>query len=124
MCIRDRNIRASILPGESTKIVSKGNGGNQICSYISLEKLKQIIACSRKPNAKVIAKDLGMEIINTHCVAIESTNIAFIMAAFSGESMIHQYYVDPYFIDLYFDKYKIAVECDEQKNTYTKSICC
>jgi len=71
-----RNIRASILPGESTKIVSKGNGGNQICSYISLEKLKQIIACSRKPNAKVIAKDLGMEIINTHCVAIESTYAA------------------------------------------------
>ena len=28
--------------------------------------------------------------------------------------MIHQYYVDKYMIDLYFPKYKLAIECDEQ----------
>ena len=35
------------------------------------------------------------------------------MQAFNGEEMIHQFSVGKYRTDLYFTKYKLAIECDE-----------
>ena len=43
----------------------------------------------------------------------EQESIQNITDAFKGEEMLSQYNVNGYRIDLYFPKYKIAIECDE-----------
>ena len=35
------------------------------------------------------------------------------MQAFNGEEMIHQFGVGKYRIDLYFAKYKLAIQCEK-----------
>lgn len=39
-----------------------------------------------------------------------------IKTAFKNEIMINQYMVDKYRIDLYFQDYKLAIECDEKQH--------
>ena len=43
----------------------------------------------------------------------EQDALGQIMQAFNGEEMIHQFGTGKYRIDLYFPKYKLAIECDE-----------
>ena len=43
----------------------------------------------------------------------EQDALSQLMQAFNSEEMIEQFSVRKYRIDLYFPKYKLAVECDE-----------
>lgn len=43
----------------------------------------------------------------------ETESMAEIMKAFDGPRMVHQYLVGCYRIDLHFQDYGLAVECDE-----------
>lgn len=101
------------------KMLIKDNKRESI--FISESGLKRLIVKSRKPAAIEIANILGIPVIDVHCVSLESATISFIMTAFAGESMIQQYTVGIFRIDLYFDEYKIAVECKEINghSTYT-----
>ena len=72
----------------------------------------EIIVRSNKPKAIDILEKMGSKIYRHKYVRKETETLSYIQKAFKGEEMIDQYCVDGYRIDLYFPKYKLAVECD------------
>lgn len=75
--------------------------------------LRLFLTRCRKPKAVGFARLLGFNIESSSCMSKEQDTLSCIMQAFDGEEMKCQFTVDKYRIDLYFPKYKIAVECDE-----------
>ena len=55
----------------------------------------------------------GAELHKNKWLCKEQDILRQIMQAFTGEEMIHQFGVGKYRIDLYFLKYKLAIEVDE-----------
>lgn len=82
---------------------------------ISMGGIKQLVSSSNMPNAIELCKYLGIETGGYNNVKKEQRTLLQIMQAFSGEDMQRQYSVSEgkYRIDLYFPKYKLAIECDE-----------
>src|SRR5699024_1697975 len=77
--------------------------------------MKSLVSSSNMPNAIGLCNYLGIEIGGYNNVKKEHRTLFQIMQAFSGEDMQRQYPVSrgKYRIDLYFPKYKLAIECDE-----------
>jgi len=92
---------------------SAARGGEQSCRFVTEKTVRMLVGKSRKPVAAEIAAILGMDVYGFHVVPIEASTLSLFMTVFEGESMKLQYPVGPYRIDMYFDKYKIAMECDE-----------
>ena len=69
----------------------------------------------RKPTPNLInlAKCLGTELHKNKWLCKEQDTLRQIMQALNGEEIIHQFSVGKYRIDLYFPKYKLAIECDK-----------
>jgi len=82
--------------------------------FINKRGFQLLLLKSTLPNAKTIAKEMGIDIIGSKIIRKEADSLCEIMKAFNGEQMIRQYPVSEYRIDLYFSEYKIAVECDER----------
>jgi very-short-patch-repair endonuclease len=118
-----RNIRVSINSFSSEEKClfnrkdSQGNIRKTMC--LSENGFKKLICSSRKPKAVLIAKQLGLNISHKYVVP-ETSFIINIKQAFLGENIITQYQVDKYNIDLYFPKYKLAIEFDEFKHKFTQ----
>ena len=70
---------------------------------------------SRKPTTNLInlAKCLGIELHKNKWLCKEEDTLRQIMQTFNGEEMIHQLSVGKYRTELYFPRYKLAIECDE-----------
>jgi very-short-patch-repair endonuclease len=79
--------------------------------------LKILVGKSNKPNAKLLAVDLGLIV---HNVTIESNHISILKESFKRYVSIDQYYVEGYHIDLYFPELNLAIECDEHAHKYKK----
>ena len=75
--------------------------------------LKKFLCISRSPESSQLAKFFNIDVNETKVTPIESTTIKIIQDTFNGEEMHFQYWVDKYRVDLYFPKYRIAIECDE-----------
>ena len=75
--------------------------------------LKLFLMRCRKPKAFDVAKHFGIKI--EHCLSPskEQDTLSQIMQALRDEEMIHQFGAGKYRINLYFPKYKLAIECDE-----------
>jgi very-short-patch-repair endonuclease len=95
-------------------------GGVQKCLHLTYLGIKKLIHNSRKNKVEefIIKTKLSIECVKYIC--IEADMMTYIKNAFQGEMMVDQFAVLKYKIDLYFPKYKIAVECDEHAHT-TKS---
>ena len=65
------------------------------------------------PNAINIAKKVDISVNHILNTRKEQDSIHAILKTFKGENMVRQYSVGTYRIDLYFPKYKLAIECDE-----------
>ena len=115
------NIRESIKAfddDEKVVILTSTNGGQQNVLFLKENGVKRLIANSRKPAALKLAKTLGMKLFDYKVSSYEASTLLKIMKAFDGEDMALQYPIGKYQIDMYFPKYKLAVECDEKKHTY------
>ena len=55
---------------------------------------------------------LGTELHKNKWLCKGQETLDQIMQAFNGEQMIHQFSAGKYRINLYFPKYKLAIECD------------
>ena len=91
----------------------KGAGSVPLHKYTVLltgHGLKLFLKRCCKPEAFDVAKHFGTKI--EHCLpALKEQNaLNQIMQAFNSEEMIHQFGVGKYRIDLYFPKYKLAIE--------------
>ena len=69
----------------------------------------------RKPTLNMVnlAKCLGNELHKNKWLCKEQDTLKQNMQAFNREEMIRQFSVGKYRINLYFPRYKLAIECDE-----------
>ena len=117
------NVRSHLLnyPDSMTRtLIAETKGGNQSCTFLTLQGLYRFLLKSRKNKAVILSKELGFEIERIKFVCTETDCIDCIMKAFSGEEMVEQFPVYIFKIDLYFPKYNLAIECDENAHKYRK----
>ena len=83
--------------------------------FLSRRGVLHVINRCRKPMPNLInlAECLETEIHKNKWLCKEQDTLGQIMLAFNGEEMTHQFSVGKYRIDLYFTRYKVAIECDE-----------
>jgi very-short-patch-repair endonuclease len=91
----------------------KTKGGQQNISFLTYSGLCRLLCKSRQPIPHDIMDCCGIHVNMCKYNCIEHDTITCITTAFAGENFILQYVVLSYRIDLYFPKYRIAVECDE-----------
>jgi very-short-patch-repair endonuclease len=129
----------------TNKVISIGSGAKREVKeyYLTRYALHLVLICSdmRKPetvralayftlvsldgNADyyALAKKLGVSIPYNIDVTKEQRTIGQIRRAFKHLETIQQYKVAPYYVDLYFPDYRIAVECDEEGHRkYTQEV--
>ena len=94
-------------------IKSPTNGGDQTMIFLTYVGLLKLLSTTRKPKLIEFSTKIGIEVYTRIFACIESDTMKCILDAFAGETMIEQYRVANYRIDLYFPKYNFAVECDE-----------
>lgn len=109
----------SLPPSSYTKIKIETNRGLQNAVFLTTLGLKTIICSSRKSKAQEMAKVLGIDIVDTHLVCIETSTLDFIQEAFEGEKMTTHFPFGKYSVDLYFNDYNIVVEYDECQHNKT-----
>ena len=110
---------------EKVMLITRTQGGDQSIACFTMAGIKRLISVCRKPAAIQLARLLGIEVISKVCPH-ETTTLCQIIDSFNGEDMVIQYSVGKYYIDMYFPKYKLAIECDEdhhdtQKGKYNDS---
>lgn len=94
-------------------IVSNTAGGPQPQIFITTAGVRHLLAKSRKPAAASLAKAFGMVVHNNHYICVEAAALDFLQTSLKGLDMHLQFFVGQYFIDLYFPKARVAIECDE-----------
>lgn len=83
---------------------------------ITRDGVLEILQSTRKlitPSMEHILNKFQFNLTNCKKLAPEQKNLSFITNAFKIEETIPQYPVGEYRLDLYFPKYKIVIECDE-----------
>ncbi|WP_104902027.1 BRO family protein [Nostoc sp. 'Peltigera membranacea cyanobiont' N6] len=85
-------------------------GGIQTLLTINREGLKRLLARSRKPNARTLARLFGIEVVLS-CKEVECFSI--LAATFKHLAPKMQFCFDKYRIDFYLPSDRIAIECDE-----------
>ena len=89
-------------------------GGNQRHIYLSKEGMMFILSKSRSIHCVEIATQLGMNVLEYVPSCDERENLLKLTKAFMGETMHAQFVVLKYRLDLYFPKYKLAIEFYEK----------
>jgi hypothetical protein len=118
-----KNIRAGLSKYKKDEIVKvkyDTKGGNQNTNFFTIKGLIRILSKTRKEEIIDFCNFIGLNIHLNIYPCIEIDTIKCIIETFNGESMIKQYRVKNFLIDLYFDKYKIAIECDEDHKNIEK----
>ena len=105
-----------IDPVFKRQLVTQTRGGPQLMTYVNKEGIRRFLLRSRSVAALDIGKMFDVNLLQDRVVPVELCTITSIMKAFKGERMIHQYATGNYRIDLYFEDYKLAVECDEERH--------
>jgi very-short-patch-repair endonuclease len=116
-----KKIRSSIRLFPNSEVMKckvQTNGGSQLCSFLTKDGLKRLLAITRKEEAYEIAKELAMDLSNFRHLPTESETLMFIMDCFKGEHVTRQYKFGTYRVDLYFQEYNLVVECDEELHKY------
>ncbi len=118
-----KNIRSTIYSLDNTKknyFLVKTKTGMKKASFLSYIGCIELLSKTKSIISEDIFKIIGYESVHSiKLVSIESKTIGFIKRCFQDEEMIQQFSVGTYRIDLYFPKYKIAIECDE-KSVHTR----
>lgn len=99
----------------------KTSGGMQTKAFLTFKGLKKLLSNARNITTQKFAKELGFENILCVNTTVEGDTLNAIMTAFDSEEMIPQYIIKSYRIDIYFPKYKLAIECDESHHNRQKN---
>lgn len=98
--------------------VADARGIVQKTTCISKAELARVVTRSNKKDAIELACILGLETNTLFYATKEQHTLSIISAAFSHVEQETQHFVGIYKIDLYFPKYRIAVECDENGHNH------
>lgn len=104
-------------PSDVVKRIKKINFGKfdlkgriGMTNFVNKKGLQEIVLNSKKPEAKILAKEIGLKMITTK----EQDTLETIINSISGiVEYKTQFGIDGYKIDLYLPKLNIAIECDE-----------
>lgn len=114
------NIRKLICNStDKVKIKTKTNGGDQYMSYLTYNGLIKSLTKIRKTTIIEFSNKIGVDINRQIYVSIEADTLKCIMDAFRNEDYEEQHSIGKYRIDLFFPKYKLAIECDENHHNNT-----
>jgi very-short-patch-repair endonuclease len=83
---------------------------------ITIDGAIELLLKTRKritPDVLHILKKFNIETINKKCLTKEQQTLSTIGNAFKTEKIEDQYKIGKYYLDMYFQEYKIVVECDE-----------
>ena len=109
-----KNIRTMIKSFDITekhKIHSLTCGGGQETTYLSYTGLLKLLFKSKKPNVEIFCRTFN---IVKKDLSKATNVIKSIMQAFKKNIMHQQYNIGCYFVDLYFEDYKLVVECNRE----------
>jgi very-short-patch-repair endonuclease len=120
-CARDfgdilgiKNISDSLQGcNDKVKIKTLTKMGYQNMTYITYNVIIKNLMKSRKVNVIDFSNKLGIKIENKIFTCIEADTLKCIVDSFNGEEILFQYNILNYLIDMYFPKYKLIIECDE-----------
>jgi very-short-patch-repair endonuclease len=112
-----RRILTNIPESERKKFVCDTEGGPRLFTHISSKALVQILCVSRKSASIEMSRVLGIE-GTQRVIPMETSTLHQIQTALSSFKTKFQHKCGPYFIDLYFEDFKVAVECDEPNHKH------
>jgi hypothetical protein len=93
------------------------HGGHNKKRYLLTEKVFQLLKNSFNFRNRYIANvSENIEYVNPIAMCIENQTIGFIQNAFSHLESKRQFTIGKYRVDLYFPKYKLVIECDENNH--------
>jgi len=95
-------------------------GRLQKTNMLTEKGIKRLICSSRKPMSVLLARELGINVQHKY-VPVETTFVINIKKTFLGEEILEQYIVGDYILDLYFPKYNLAIEIDENAHKFKKN---
>jgi hypothetical protein len=115
-----KNIHSiNVSNAEKRILKSVTNGGIQSVLYLTVAGVQELLLKTRKCNARSLAYIFGINLNTESILCEEAQTLDRIKIVFEDEEMIEQYSVGKYRIDLYFPKYKLAIECDEKHHDIT-----
>lgn len=103
-------VYSSFIEGNTGAIA---NSNHQNTRYINTQGVRALVAKSRTLESIAYDAKLGVDTQHFKIETAEMATIEYLTTVFDGEHMEQQFSVGRFRIDLYFTKYKIAVECDE-----------
>lgn len=93
------------------------NGGMQNILYLSCKGVQRLLINTRKSIPHELLLEFNIEKLKAPCREILFIeNIKF---AFADVNFKSGFYIHPYYIDLYSEEYKLAIEFDEYHHTCT-----
>lgn len=110
------NVRKSIVSygaAYKAKSVIQTRGGPQNVAFLTILGLQKLLSSCRTPATSHVVQAIGLHTDDIIFPCTESQTLQCIMEAFKGETMLPQYTVGKYRVDLYFPHYNLAIECDE-----------
>jgi very-short-patch-repair endonuclease len=115
----NKNAKSNVeVINNTIKIKTQTKGGEQTLSFMTYSGLHSLLAKSRKPSVIDFCKKVNIDICSRIYACIEADTLKCIMESFSNEEIMCQYHIKSYMVDLYFPKYKLIVECDENFHKY------
>ena len=118
-----KNIRENnLLTNDKYLFATNTRTGFKQITYVTYTGLLKILTKSRKRCTQEFANAIGVDVKSIAFACIEASSIEHIFTTFKGEEMIEQYRISNYIIDLYFPKYKLAIECDEKGHNNHKTL--
>lgn len=110
------NVRTSVCnfgPGLKNIISTDSSTGKKKSVYLTYEGFLKLLINSRKPDTIIVAEKIGINIETIGFAHIEAETIKCIEDCFFNETIIREYVIKPYRVDLYFPEYCLIIECDE-----------
>lgn len=110
------NVRSSTSSfdcGMKYVINTQSSTGQKKSTYLTYEGLLKLLISSRKPETVIVGEKIGINIETIGFACIEAETIKCIEDCFFNETILREYIIKPYRVDLYFPEYCLIVECDE-----------
>jgi hypothetical protein len=94
--------------------ILKQHGGHNKENILLKKEVYELILNTYNLKNRYITKVNNVHIVNPILMSIEGSTVGFIDECFKNiTNTYRQYRIGNYFIDLYFIKFKLAIECDE-----------
>ena len=107
-----RGTLANLSKQYKTTCIRQTSSGERGVTVLTKEGVQHLLSKSRSMYVSRLTPFFDLETVKIR-PPIEIATLTQITTAFAGENMKHQYTILRFKLDLYFEDYKLAIECDE-----------